>query len=461
MVRMLMNVRPALPKGTRDFNAEQVVKRNFIRDTIVGAYERFGFEPLETPAMELLSTLTGKYGAEGDQLLFRILKSGDFLRSADATALSKKDARAVLPEIAEKGLRYDLTVPFARYVVMNQHNLTMPYRRYQVQPVWRADRPQKGRYQEFWQCDADVVGTNSMLSEVEFIQIYHEVFQKLGIKAKLRINNRKILHGMASLIKAHEFFIPICTAIDKMDKIGAEGVREELLRLGLSNDQVAELEQLLALEGSNMMRLNELADRFAGSWIEPKGIEEMWEILSYTSQLGLESLQVQFDLSLARGLSYYTGTIFEAVAPDHAIGSISGGGRYDDLTGIFGLPDMSGVGISFGLERLFDILEDQGWPVNFSRTGTRVVFLPFEAQGIPRALECLQQVRAAGIKAELYPDVEVKMGKKVKYADKRGIPFAAVLGPDEIASDTVTLKELATGNQESLSLDELVNRLLA
>jgi len=427
---MLMNVRPALPKGTRDFNAEQVVKRNFIRDTIVGAYERFGFEPLETPAMELLSTLTGKYGAEGDQLLFRILKSGDFLRSADATALSKKDARAVLPEIAEKGLRYDLTVPFARY-------------------------------QEFWQCDADVVGTNSMLSEVEFIQIYHEVFQKLGIKAKLRINNRKILHGMASLIKAHEFFIPICTAIDKMDKIGAEGVREELLRLGLSNDQVAELEQLLALEGSNMMRLNELADRFAGSWIEPKGIEEMWEILSYTSQLGLESLQVQFDLSLARGLSYYTGTIFEAVAPDHAIGSISGGGRYDDLTGIFGLPDMSGVGISFGLERLFDILEDQGWPVNFSRTGTRVVFLPFEAQGIPRALECLQQVRAAGIKAELYPDVEVKMGKKVKYADKRGIPFAAVLGPDEIASDTVTLKELATGNQESLSLDELVNRLLA
>ncbi len=454
-----MTQKPALPKGTRDFNAAQVLKRNFIRDTITGVYERFGFEPLETPSMELLSTLTGKYGNEGDQLLFRILKSGDYLRSADPEAIKRKDARALLPDIAEKGLRYDLTVPFARYVVMNQHNLTMPFRRYQVQPVWRADRPQKGRYQEFWQCDADVVGTNSMLCEVEFIQIYQKVFKALGIKARLRINNRKVLSGVASLIKAHEFFVPICTAIDKMDKIGADGVKEELLRLGLDAAQVDQLHELLAIEGSNMMRLNELADRFAGSWIDPKGIEEMWEVLSYTSQLGIDTLQVDFDLSLARGLSYYTGTIFEAVASEHQIGSISGGGRYDDLTGVFGLPDISGVGISFGVERIFDILEDQGWPVDFSRQGTRVVFFPFEVEGIPRALECLQSVRAAGIRAELFPDTDMKMGKKIKYADKKGIPFAALLGADEIASGTIGLKNLSTGDQEKLSLEELVARL--
>lgn len=454
-----MNQRPAIPKGTRDFNAEQVRKRNFIRDTIVDAYVRFGFEPLETPSMELLSTLTGKYGAEGDQLLFRILKSGDFLRSVDATTLSRKDARAILPEIAEKGLRYDLTVPFARYVAMNHHNLTMPFKRYQIQPVWRADRPQKGRYQEFWQCDADVVGSTSMLSELEFIQIYNQVFKKLGIRARLRINNRKILNSVASLIKAHEFFVPICTAMDKLDKIGIDGVKEELTKAGLNPEQISQLEDILAIEGSNMMRLNELADRFAGSWIDPKGIEEMWELLGYSSQVEIDHLKIELDLSLARGLSYYTGTIFEVTATDHSMGSISGGGRYDDLTSVFGLPDVSGVGISFGLERIFDILEDQGWPVDFSQSGTKVVFFPFEVEGIPRALECLLQVRAAGINAELFPEVEVKMGKKIKYADKKGIPFAAVLGSEELQSGNISLKELATGNQESLSLEQLVERL--
>jgi histidyl-tRNA synthetase len=454
-----MSQRPALPKGTRDFNAEQVVKRQFLRDTIVEVYERFGFEPLETPSMELLSTLTGKYGVEGDQLLFRILKSGDFLKGVKPEALAKKDARAMLPEIAEKGLRYDLTVPFARYVVMNQHNLTMPFRRYQVQPVWRADRPQKGRYQEFWQCDADVIGSDTMLSEVEFIQIYDEVFRRLGIKARLRINNRKILNGVASLIKAHEFFGPICVAMDKLDKIGPEGVREELLRFGLDASQVDQLQDLLAIEGSNMMRLNELADRFAGGWIDPKGIEEMWEILSYASQLGIEHLDIRFDLSLARGLSYYTGTIFEVVATEHQIGSLSGGGRYDDLTGIFGLPDVSGVGISFGIERLYDVLEEQGWPVDFSRRGTRVVFFPFEASCVPRAMECLRAVRAAGINAELHPDLEAKMGKKIKYADKKGIPFAAIIGPDELESGLVKLKVLSSGDQESLELAALIGRL--
>jgi histidyl-tRNA synthetase len=454
-----MSQRPALPKGTRDFNAEQVVKRQFLRDTIVEVYERFGFEPLETPSMELLSTLTGKYGAEGDQLLFRILKSGDFLKGVKPELLAKKDARSMLPEIAEKGLRYDLTVPFARYVVMNQHNLTMPFRRYQVQPVWRADRPQKGRYQEFWQCDADVIGSETMLSEVEFIQIYEEVFRRLGIKARLRINNRKILNGVASLIKAHEFFGSICVAMDKMDKIGADGVREELLRFGLDAAQVDQIQDLLAIEGSNMMRLNELADRFAGGWIDPKGIEEMWEILSYASQLGIEHLDIRFDLSLARGLSYYTGTIFEVVAAEHQIGSLSGGGRYDDLTGVFGLPDVSGVGISFGMERLYDVLEEQGWPVDFSRRGTRVVFFPFEASCVPRAMECLRSVREAGINAELHPDLEAKLGKKIKYADKKGIPFAAIIGPDELESGLVKLKVLSSGDQESLELGALIERL--
>ena len=350
-------------------------------------------------------------------------------------------------------------MPFARYVAMNHHNLTMPFKRYQIQPVWRADRPQKGRYQEFWQCDADVVGSTSMLSELEFIQIYNQVFKKLGIRARLRINNRKILNSVASLIKAHEFFVPICTAMDKLDKIGIDGVKEELTKAGLNPEQISQLEDILAIEGSNMMRLNELADRFAGSWIDPKGIEEMWELLGYSSQVEIDHLKIELDLSLARGLSYYTGTIFEVTATDHSMGSISGGGRYDDLTSVFGLPDVSGVGISFGLERIFDILEDQGWPVDFSQSGTKVVFFPFEVEGIPRALECLLQVRAAGINAELFPEVEVKMGKKIKYADKKGIPFAAVLGSEELQSGNISLKELATGNQESLSLEQLVERL--
>lgn len=452
-------MRPSIPKGTRDFNAEQVVKRNFLRQTIIDVYERFGFEPLETPSMELLATLTGKYGAEGDQLLFRILKNGDYLRKVDADALARKDLAAITPAIAEKGLRYDLTVPFARYVAMNHHALPMPYRRYQVQPVWRGDRPQKGRYQEFWQCDADVVGSDSLLNEVEFVQIYDRVFGALGIRAKVRLNNRKILSGVASLAKAHEFFGPICTAIDKMDKVGMEGVRQELAKAGLEADQVERLERVLTMDGPNMLKLNELGEAFADAFIDPAGVNEMRELLGQVLQLDIRHVAVDFDLTLARGLSYYTGTIFEVVATEHDYGSLSGGGRYDNLTGVFGLEGVSGVGISFGLERLYDILEEQGWPVDFSRLGTRVVFFPFEAEGIPRALECLQAVRDAGIKAELYPDTDVKMGKKMKYADRKGIPYAALLGSQEVASGTVALKDLASGEQETLTLDALIERL--
>lgn len=453
------NQRPSIPKGTRDFNAEQVMKRNFLRNTIIGVYEQFGFEPLETPAMEWLATLTGKYGAEGDQLLFRILKNGDYLRKVDKAVLANGKHQELTPFIAEKGLRYDLTVPFARFVAMNHHALPMPYRRYQVQPVWRGDRPQKGRYQEFWQCDADVVGSDSLLNEVELIQIYDRVFKALGIKAKVRINNRKLLHGVASLAKAHEFFGPICTAIDKMDKIGMDGVLEEFRKIGLSEEQVSKLQGVLSLEGPGMLKLNELAEEFAMGFIDPAGINEVREVLGNILQIGVEHVEVDFDATLARGLSYYTGSIFEVVATEHEFGSLSGGGRYDNLTGVFGLEGVSGVGISFGLERLFDILEMQGWPVDFSRMGTRAIVLPFEVEGVQRALEVLKSLRDAGIKAELHTELDLKMGKKMKYADKKGIPYAVMIGSQELESGQVGLKDLASGEQELVELDALIERL--
>ncbi len=453
------NQKPSIPKGTRDFDAEQVMKRNFLRNTIIGVYEQFGFEPLETPAMEWLATLTGKYGAEGDQLLFRILKNGDYLRKVDKELLAKGKHQELTPYIAEKGLRYDLTVPFARYVAMNHHALPMPYRRYQVQPVWRGDRPQKGRYQEFWQCDADVVGSDSLLHELELVQIYDRVFKALGIKARVRINNRKLLNGVASLVKAHEFFGPICTAIDKMDKIGMEGVEEEFRKIGLTDEQVGELKEVLTLEGPGMLKLNELAERFAEGFIDPAGINEVRDVLGNVLQIGVEHVEVDFDLTLARGLSYYTGTIFEVVATEHDFGSLSGGGRYDNLTGVFGLEGVSGVGISFGLERLFDILEMQGWPIDFSRLGTRAIVMPFEVEGVQRALEVLKVLRDAGVKAELYTELDQKMGKKMKYADKKGIPFAVLIGSKELESGQVGLKDLASGEQQLLDLDALLERV--
>ena len=454
-------MKPSLPKGTRDFNAEKVNKRNFIRDTITRTYAKYGFEPLETPSMEMLSTLTGKYGADGEQLLFRILRSGDFLKKADPEALNAKDSKGVAAGITERGLRYDLTVPFARYVVQHQHELAMPFKRYQVQPVWRADRPQKGRYQEFWQCDADVIGSNSLLSETEFIQIYDEVFGALGIKATVRINNRKILNGLASLIKAHEFFGPICVAIDKLDKIGMDGVRQELLKSGLDESQSDKLIELLSdREPNNMLKLNNLGEAFAGDWIDPTGIDEMRSIFGMLFEVELKNIELKFDLTLARGLSYYTGTIFEVIDKAHPIGSISGGGRYDDLTGVFGLKGMSGVGISFGLERIFDILEEQGWPVNFSRTGTRVIFICFDESGMGQAMQYAAQVREHSIATEIYSEPVVKMGKKMKYVDRKGIPFAALLGSDEIAEGKIALKDMSTGDQEKLTIDGLIDRLV-
>jgi histidyl-tRNA synthetase len=451
--------KPSIPKGTRDFGPEQVRKRNYLRDVISASYERFGYEPLETPSMEMMSTLTGKYGAEGEQLLFRILRSGDYLKKADAELLERKDFKALLPALVEKGLRYDLTVPFARYVVMNQQNLPMPFKRYQIQPVWRADRPQKSRYQEFYQCDADVIGSNSLLNELELVQIFDDVYSRFKLPVQLRINNRKILQGVAALIKAAALFGPICTAIDKLDKIGLDGVKGELEKLDLNADQIGTLESILGLEGNNMMKLNEIADRFAGAWIDPSGTDEMRELLGLCAQAEIEHVEIKFDLTLSRGLSYYTGTIFEVVSAEYPIGSISGGGRYDDLTGIFGLEGMSGVGISFGLDRIYDILEQKGWPEEIEQTSTKLLIICMEQEALLKGLEYRKSLQKQGIASEIYPDLNVKTGKKFKYADKKGIPYVAILGSEELEKDLISLKDLKSGEQKQLNIAELIESL--
>lgn len=452
--------KPTLPKGTRDFGPEQMRNRLFIFDTIRATFKRFGFLPLETPSMENLSTLTGKYGDEGDQLLFKILNSGDYaanLTTADVGEGSKK----LTPKIAEKGLRYDLTVPFARYVVMNRNSLAMPFKRYQMQPVWRADRPQKGRYREFYQCDADVVGTDSLLCEAEIVIMIHEVFRNLGISNfTLKINNRKILAGIAEVIGVPGQEATLSVAIDKLDKIGRESVLNELRERGFSDDTVARLAPLFAETTDVAETLERLKSWLTTSQQAQTGIAELEETLNLVRQYGLTDSYVQVDVTLARGLSYYTGAIFEVKANGHdgvpvSIGSVSGGGRYDNLTGAFGMPGLSGVGISFGVDRIYDVMEELKLFPTGAGQGTHVLVIPFDLDARAVALPLLNQLRVAGIAAEVYPDV-VKVKKMMDYANAKGIPYVVLIGSEERQTGLLSLKNMVTGEQTKVSVPDIV-----
>ena len=444
-------IKPSIPKGTRDFGPAVVKKRQYIFQTIRETFELFGFQPLETPAMENLSTLTGKYGEEGDKLIFKILDNGEILGRAQQA----KDSRELATLICEKALRYDLTIPFARYVVMNQHELALPFKRYQMQPVWRADRPQKGRYREFYQCDADVVGSNSLLNEVELLMIYDRVFTKLGMQGyEVRVNNRKILSGLAEKIGKPELLMDITIAIDKLDKIGEAGVNEELLNRGLSQQDVDIINNFLRIEGNNTEKLQQLQTLLQGSSIAQKGIEELSFVLN--SGLGRFQEAPIVDVTLARGLNYYTGMIVEAKAPAAVkMGSIGGGGRYDDLTGLFGLPGLSGVGISFGVDRIYDVLEELQLFPSTAQQGTKVLFLNLGEQALPVAFNHVMQLRDKGIAAEVFHE-QAKMDKQMKYADKRGIPYVVIIGESELQENMLSIKNLQTGQQEKIAAGELL-----
>lgn len=442
-----MAQKPSIPKGTRDFSPAEMMRRQYIFDTIKRVFRLYGFAPLETPSMENLSTLLGKYGDEGDKLLFKILNSGDY-----AAGLSEAEMRSA-SKICEKGLRYDLTVPFARYVVQHQNDLTFPFKRYQVQPVWRADRPQKGRYREFYQCDVDVIGTRSLLCEVELVQIVEQVFRKLGIRVVLKMNNRKILYGIAEAIGHADKMMEITVAIDKLDKIGLENVEAELRERGLSEAAIGLLEPVLQMSGDNRHKIGKLRDVIACSEAGMKGIEEMETIFGYLEKLGV-GIDVELDLSLARGLNYYTGAIFEVKALDFAIGSICGGGRYDDLTGIFGMPNVSGVGISFGADRIYDVMSGLGlFPDEVNHT-TEVLFTNLGQEEEAASLGLLRALREAGIAAEIYPEAG-KMKKQMEYANRREIPYVAIIGSQELETGAATVKNMRTGEQRQVAFDEL------
>lgn len=443
--------KPSIPKGTRDFSSVEMVRRNYIFDTIKSIFQRYGFMPIETPAMENLTTLLGKYGDEGDKLLFKILNSGDFIASANAPLAPNADKAAL--QICEKGLRYDLTVPFARFVVQHQSEITFPFKRYQIQPVWRADRPQKGRYREFYQCDVDVVGSDSLINEVELIQIVNDVFDRLKINVCLKINNRKVLAGIAEAIGAAEHMVDITVAIDKLDKIGLENVNAELSEKGLTADAIEKLQPILALSGSTAQKLETLRQTLT-SEIGQKGIDELETLFGYINELNLP-LEVELDLTLARGLNYYTGAIFEVKAKDVQIGSITGGGRYDDLTGIFGMKDVSGVGISFGADRIYDVMTQLDLFPADAVAGTKALFVNFGGQDELYSLKAMSKMRTSGINAEIYPD-STKMKKQMTYADKKGIPFVVIAGEDERTNEKLTVKNMATGEQQSLTIDEAI-----
>lgn len=448
---------PSIPKGTRDYSPEIMVKRNYIFDTIKSVFKLYGYLPLETPAMENLSTLMGKYGEEGDKLLFKILNSGDFLASVTNEEIEGRNIPRLTNKICEKGLRYDLTVPFARFVVQHQNELCFPFKRYQIQPVWRADRPQKGRYREFYQCDVDVVGSDSLLNEVELIQIVDEVYRRLGIRVRLLINNRKVLAGIAEAIGAPEKLVDITVAIDKMDKIGAENVNNELREKGLSPEAIDKLQPILNLSGSNEEKLLQLETILQNSETGLKGISELRKVFDYLRLLDIH-IEIKLDLTLARGLSYYTGAIFEVKALDVEIGSITGGGRYDDLTGIFGMKNMSGVGISFGADRIFDVMNQLDLFPKDTTATTQILFVNFGEQEESYCLPLLKRLRDNGINAEIYPEA-AKMKKQMGYADKKGIPFVALVGENEMQNNTVTLKEMQSGQQESVSIEILIEKL--
>ena len=453
-----MAQKPAIPKGTRDFGFVEMARRNYIFDTIRSVYRLYGFSQIETPAMENLSTLMGKYGEEGDKLLFKILNSGDFTRSVSTSDYEAASAPALAAKFCEKGLRYDLTVPFARFVVQHREELTLPFKRYQIQPVWRADRPQKGRYREFYQCDADVVGSDSLLNEVELMQIVDEVFTRFGIRVAIKINNRKILTGIAEVIGAADKIVDITVAIDKLDKIGLDKVNEELAAAGLSDEQIAKLQPIISLSGSNAEQLDTMRHVLAESEVGLRGCDEVAFVLE---ALG-DSLRnaIDLDLTLARGLNYYTGCIFEVKALDVEIGSITGGGRYDNLTGIFGLPGLSGVGISFGADRIYDVLNQlELYPAD-TATGVELLFINFGAAEAARCLELARSARAAGISTEVYPDA-AKMKKQMAYANARHIPFVALIGENELQQGLVTLKNMTTGEQSQLTPEQLLEHLRA
>lgn len=450
---------PSIPKGTRDYSPEVMVKRNYIFDTIKSVFKLYGYMPLETPAMENLSTLMGKYGEEGDKLLFKILNSGDFLSGIEESELLEKNSIKLTNKISEKGLRYDLTVPFARFVVQHQNELSFPFKRYQIQPVWRADRPQKGRYREFYQCDVDVVGSDSLLNEVELIQIVDEVYHRLKINVRLLINNRKVLAGIADIIGYSDKLTDITVAIDKMDKIGLENVNAELREKGITEEAIAKLEPILSLSGTNEEKLSKLRDILKESPIGQKGVEELTSVFNYLQALNIK-IEIKLDLTLARGLSYYTGAIFEVKALDAEIGSITGGGRYDDLTGIFGLKNMSGVGISFGADRIFDVMNQLDLFPKDANTTTRILFVNFGAQEELYCLPILKGLRQRGISAEIYPD-PAKMKKQMAYADKKSIPFVVLLGENEMKEGIVSLKNMLTGEQGNVKIDEIAGKLEA
>jgi len=455
-----MAQKPSIPKGTRDFSPSEVAKRSYIIRSIQNQFQKFGFQPIETPSFENSETLMGKYGEEGDRLIFKILNSGDFLNKSDAKAYSEKDSLKITPSISEKALRYDLTVPFARYVVQHQNELEFPFKRYQIQPVWRADRPQKGRFREFYQCDADVVGSTSLWQEVEFIQLYDAVFTALKLEGvKIKINNRKILSGFAEVIGESEKLIDFTVALDKLDKIGEAGVIVEMLSKGISEAAIEKIKPIFSLKGSFTDKIEGLGNILDTSEVGRKGIEELQFINTAAESLGLETASLELDVTLARGLNYYTGAILEVSAPETvAMGSIGGGGRYDDLTGIFGLKDMSGVGISFGLDRIYLVLEELDLFPETVTENTRILFLNFGEQESLYALKAIKELRKAGISAELYPD-EAKMKKQMTYANRREIPFVVLAGEEEIRENRCTLKDMNTGDQWKLSLEELLEKL--
>lgn len=446
-------VKPSIPKGTRDFQPLEMMKRNYIFNTIKSVFEKYAYLPIETPSMENLSTLMGKYGEEGDRLLFKILNSGDFLSGVNP---EEYNSQQLTPLIAEKGLRYDLTVPFARFVVQHQNDLTFPFKRYQMQPVWRADRPQKGRYREFYQCDIDVIGSDSLLNEVELIQITNEIFGKFQIPIEMKINNRKVLSGIAEVVGHPEKITDICVAIDKIDKIGKEKVYEELLQREISVEAINKIEPFFNFTGNNREKLALLRHYFENSAIGAEGVRELEEILQLCQELQIEEPEI--DITLARGLNYYTGAIFEVKTVGVVMGSISGGGRYDDLTGIFGLKNMSGVGISYGAERIYDVLEEMNLFPKQIGTPIKVIFLNFGKSEQLYALKAVQQVRAAGIAAEIYPD-KAKIGKQMNYANNKGIPFVVMAGEQEINQNRYTLKNMETGEQEIYDLETIIKKL--
>ena len=451
--------KPSIPKGTRDFGPKEMVKRNYIFDTIKEVYSLFGFQQIETPSMETLQTLMGKYGDEGDKLLFQILNSGDYFKGITDEELVGRNTLKLQTRLSEKGLRYDLTVPFARYVVMHRDEIQFPFKRYQIQPVWRADRPQKGRYREFYQCDADVVGSESLLNEVELMQIIDTVFVKFGIRVQIKLNNRKILSGIAEIIGEQDKIVHITTAIDKLEKIGLEKVNEELASAGLSEQAIMQLQPIIQLNGTNEQKLDTISKVLAKSEIGVKGIEESKYILDSLKKTGLKN-DIILDLTLARGLNYYTGAIFEVKALDSEIGSITGGGRYDNLTGIFGMPGLSGVGMSFGADRIYDVLNALDlFPKKSVCGATQLMFVNFGEKETDYILPILDKARKAGIRSEIFPDA-VKIKKQMNYANTKSIPYVAIVGENEIKEEKITLKDMSSGEQCMLSANDLIDKIV-